>query len=197
MSKFTFISERFDYDEYTGEQRDLVSKTTREFHGHHLETILDELTEFLRGSGYHFDGHLDVVSYESEIDKIDRELDELREESRSQRVFDHIVKDIQNNPISFKSEKDFVVNLDNMNTSFVAGAIDDAGFSNFSIDESIDISQLSGITISTLNSDPVFSEQYSFDFSEDGKCEVCGLPKSVMSIHRCYDDNCPIYAVKN
>ena len=41
MSKFTFINEQFDYDEYTGEQRNLVSKTTREFHGHTLEGVLD------------------------------------------------------------------------------------------------------------------------------------------------------------
>jgi len=82
MSKFTFISERFDYDEDTGEQRNLVSKTTREFHGHHLDSVLDEMTEFLRGAGYHFDGHLDVVSYESEIDEIDRELEELLKEAR-------------------------------------------------------------------------------------------------------------------
>ena len=106
MSKFTFISERFDYDEDTGEQRNLVSKTTREFHGHHLDSVLDEMTAFLRGAGYHFDGHLDVVSYESEINKIDDELDELKDEVRSQRVFDHIVRDIQNNPFEKNKDKD-------------------------------------------------------------------------------------------
>ena len=106
MSKFTFINEQFDYDEYTGEQRNLVSKTTREFHGHHLDSVLDEMTAFLRGAGYHFDGHLDVVSYESEINKIDDELDELKDEVRSQRVFDHIVRDIQNNPFEKNKDKD-------------------------------------------------------------------------------------------
>ena len=106
MSKFTFISEQFDYDEYTGEQRNLISKTTREFHGHTLEGLLDEMTAFLRGAGYHFDGHLDVVSYESEINKIDDELDELKDEMRSQRVFDHIVRDIQNNPFEKNKDKD-------------------------------------------------------------------------------------------
>ena len=106
MSKFTFINEQFDYDEYTGEQRNLVSKTTREFHGHTLDGVLDEMTAFLRGAGYHFDGHLDVVSYESEINKIDDELDELKDEVRSQRVFDHIVRDIQNNPFEKNKDKD-------------------------------------------------------------------------------------------
>ena len=199
MSKFTFINERFDYDEYTGDETNVVSKTTREFRAHHLESILDEMTDFLRGAGYHFDGHLDVVSYESKIDEFDRELDELKEETRSRKVFDHIVKDIQNNPISFKNQDDIFVNLDNMNTSFISGSNDwdtGAAMPSFRIDDSID---LSGITISTLNSDPVFSEQYSFDFTDhrNNTCEVCGLSKSVMAIHRCYDDNCPIYAVKN
>jgi hypothetical protein len=199
MSKFTFINERFDYDEYTGDETNIVSKTTREFRAHHLESILDEMTDFLRGAGYHFDGHLDVVSYESKIDEFDKELDELKEETRSQRVFEHIVKDIQNNPISFKNTDDIFVNLDNMNTSFVSGSNDwdtGAAMPTFRIDDSID---LSGITITTLNTDPVLSEQYSFDFTDhnNSNCEVCGLSKSVMAIHRCYDDNCPIYAVKN
>ena len=156
MSKFTFINEQFDYDEYTGEQRNLVSKTTREFHGHTLDGVLDEMTAFLRGAGYHFDGHLDVVSYESEINKIDDELDDLKEEIRSQRVFDHIVKDL------IKTKDEIVI---------TAGATD-----------------------SSVN------QQYSFDFTnhrDNNQCEVCGLSKSVMAIHRCYDDNCPIYAAKN
>ena len=30
-----------------------------------------------------------------------------------------------------------------------------------------------------------------------GKCEVCGIDKQVMAVHKCFDDNCPIYAPKN
>ena len=29
-----------------------------------------------------------------------------------------------------------------------------------------------------------------------GKCEVCGIDKQVMAVHKCFDDNCPIYAPK-
>ena len=29
-----------------------------------------------------------------------------------------------------------------------------------------------------------------------GKCEVCGIDKQLMAVHKCYDDNCPIYAPK-
>ena len=82
MSKFTFICEQYDYDEYTGEQKEVVSKTTKEFYGHTLEGILDEMTTFLRGAGYHFDGHLDVVSYEDLIDKIDEQVDEFENDKQ-------------------------------------------------------------------------------------------------------------------
>ena len=30
-----------------------------------------------------------------------------------------------------------------------------------------------------------------------GKCEVCGLDKQVMAVHKCFDNNCPIYTPKN
>ena len=174
MSKFTFISERFDYDEDTGEQRNLVSKTTREFHGHHLDSVLDEMTEFLRGAGYHFDGHLDVVSYESEIDDFDRELDELKDEVRSQRVFDHIVRDIQNNPFEKNKDKDsfgdIFISSEDIQTDFGAA----------------------GLTM-TFGDDDI---QLDLNFDED-KCSLCKLPKSVMQLHQCFDPSCPSGAYRN
>jgi len=105
MSKFTFINERFDYDEYTGDETNIVSKTTREFRAYHLDSILDEMTDFLRGAGYHFDGHLDVVSYESEINKFDKELDDLKDDIRGQRVFNHMVQDLINSDEYYISDK--------------------------------------------------------------------------------------------
>jgi hypothetical protein len=198
MSKFTFICEQYDYDEYTGEQKEVVSKTTKEFYGHTLEGILDEMTTFLRGTGYHFEGHLDVVSYEDLIDKIDEQVDEFENDEQSHKVMQHIVQDLLKNPIASKSTDDIFINSDNMNSSFVIGSNDwnnGAAMPTLAIDDRLD---LSGITISSLNTDPIFSEQYTFDFSEYvGNCEVCNLPKSVMSVHKCYDDNCPLYAPKN
>ena len=142
------------------------------------------MTAFLRGAGYHFDGHLDVVSYESEINKIDDELDDLKEEIRSQRVFEHIVKDIQNNPISFKA------------TDIVSGSNDwdtDVVLPSFS---SNDINS-NEISISTLSDDPVLSKQFSFDFTEQTKdlykqvCSLCKIPLETMQTHQCFDDKCP------
>ena len=179
MSKFTFISERFDYDEDTGEQRNLVSKTTREFHGHHLDSVLDEMTEFLRGAGYHFDGHVDVVSYESEIDEIDRELDDLKEEIRSQRVFDHIVRDIQNNPFDMKSDKD---------------SFGDIFISNESIQTDFGAA---GPTFTIMGEDDL---QLNIDFEieeEKETCDLCKLPTSVMKLHQCFDPKCPTDAYRN
>jgi len=184
MSKFTFISERFDYDEDTGEQRNLVSKTTREFHGHHLDSVLDEMTEFLRGAGYHFDGHVDVVSYESEIDEIDRELDDLKEEIRSQRVFDHIVRDIQNNPFDMKSDKDSFGDIFISNESIHT----DYGAAGPTLTVSDDDIQL----------DLSFDFEEDFDFEEEKEtCDLCKLPISVMKLHQCFDPKCPTDAYRN
>jgi hypothetical protein len=186
MSKFTFINEQFDYDEYTGEQRNLVSKTTREFHGHTLDGVLDEMTAFLRGAGYHFDGHLDVVSYESEINKIDDELDDLKEEIRSQRVFDHIVKDLSTNPIKMDENltftiagaNDFSDDQYNLNFETMAGAQP-----IYTVD--IDTESLGEINFSLDSVEKVNLELTEY-------CEVCHLPKSVMQSHKCYDEKCPV-----
>ena len=184
MSKFTFISERFDYDEDTGEQRNLVSKTTREFYGHHLDSVLDEMTEFLRGAGYHFDGHVEVVSYESEIDEIDRELDDLKEEIRSQRVFDHIVRDIQNNPFDMKSDKDSFGDIFISNESIHT----DYGAAGPTLTVSDDDIQL----------DLSFDFEEDFDFEEEKEtCDLCKLPISVMKLHQCFDPKCPTDAYRN
>jgi hypothetical protein len=193
MSKFTFIVERFDYDEYTGEEGRLISKTTREFYGHHLEGLLDEMTEFLRGAGYHLDGHLDVVSYEHKIDMLDEELDELKSEEQSRKVFSHMVREIEKNPISLKgaaAESQFVVNLDNMNTNYVFGSNDfdnvGAAHGTFTISDEIDISTLSSI------------EPVNINLSNDVElCSACKLPVSVMQLHQCFDPDCPCGAYRS
>ena len=166
MSKFTFICEQYDYDEYTGEQKEVVSKTTKEFYGHTLEGILDEMTTFLRGAGYHFDGHLDVVSYEDLIDKIDEQVDEFENDEQSRKVMQHIVQDLLKNPITLKG-------VDDPNPITVPAGASDTNFGDFQIN--LDIFE---------------------DDIPRGKCEVCGLDKQMMIVHNCYDDNCPIHATK-
>jgi hypothetical protein len=137
------------------------------------------MTAFLRGAGYHFDGHLDVVSYESEINKIDDELDDLKEEIRRQRVFNHIVKDIQNNPFEIKS------NLDNHASHFDLDL--DLGENDIQTDFGA-----AGPTM-TVSDDDI---QLDLNFDED-KCSLCKLPKSVMKLHQCFDPSCPSGAYRN
>jgi hypothetical protein len=193
MARYTFTCEHFDYDMFRGEENGVASTHITQFRADDLTTMLENFESFLRGAGFHFDGVIDVVSVDDGKEDL-RAIDDFVAEQRSERVMDHIVKDLMGRESSFKTE----VELDNMNASFVAGSSDwdtGAAMPTFRIDDTID---LSDITISSLNTDPVFSEQYSFDFSATSdKCEVCSLPKSVMSIHKCYDDNCPLYAVKN
>jgi len=184
MSKFTFINERFDYDEYNGEETNIVSKSTREFRAHHLESILDEMTDFLRGAGYHFDGHLDVVSYESKINKIDDELDDFKEEIRSQRVFNHIVRDIQNNPFEKNNDKDSFGDIFISNESIQT----DFGAAGPTLTVSDDDIQL----------DLSFDFEEDFDFEEEKEtCDLCKLPISVMKLHQCFDPKCPTDAYRN
>ena len=49
--KFTLIGEQDTF------------KTTQEFDEYALPTVLENITIFLRGCGYHFDGSLEVVDY--------------------------------------------------------------------------------------------------------------------------------------
>jgi hypothetical protein len=52
MSKFTFIQEFQGFGS---------PKNTMEFEVDQLEDILTYFTDFLRGCGYHFDGHLEIA----------------------------------------------------------------------------------------------------------------------------------------
>lgn len=53
MSKFTFIREESTY--YNN------AKSTAEFSAVTLEDVIQEFEQFLRGSGFVFDGRLDIV----------------------------------------------------------------------------------------------------------------------------------------
>ncbi len=41
--------------------------TTVEFEADALQDVLERFTDFLRGSGYHFDGYLDIVPFDEDI----------------------------------------------------------------------------------------------------------------------------------
>lgn len=58
MSKFTFISE--DTPSPFGDE--ILTKRTFQFEASHLDGIIGEFENFLRGSGFYFDGHLELVN---------------------------------------------------------------------------------------------------------------------------------------
>ena len=64
MSKFTFKFEEQTVS--TGNKQ-----ITVEFNAISLNSVLNELTDFLKGCGYHINGHLDVVNDFQEPSKID------------------------------------------------------------------------------------------------------------------------------
>jgi len=86
--------------------------------------------------------------------------------------WDWTVKELMKGPIT---TKDVEVNIPPGYT-INYGAYYDAGQSGISVPAGIDTITLSGLQ-------PGGSVGIS--------CEICGLPRSVMKSHNCYDDNCP------
>ena len=62
MSKFTFICE----DEAMPWSTGITSKKTVEFNGDSLSDIVSEFEMFLRGCGFHFEGHLELVDNDAD-----------------------------------------------------------------------------------------------------------------------------------
>ena len=86
MARYTFTCEHLDYDMFRGEENGVASKHTTEFSADTLETMLENFELFLRGSGFVFDGVIDVVKPESDNFE--------NEEEPNTRVMDHIVADL-------------------------------------------------------------------------------------------------------
>jgi hypothetical protein len=118
MSKFTFVCQ----EESMPFVHSIQSKRTVEFNAETLDDILNEFEMFLRGAGFHFEGHLDIVN----------EDDYIQPEETQTSSWEWTVNSLMNPP----------------------------------------------------------------KFRANG-CEVCGLDKSMMKSHNCYDDNCPVHAPKS
>ena len=71
MSKFTFIRES-DPDNWETESLSTISVT---FSDYRLQRMLEEFENFLRASGFHFDGHLEIWEKDDTNDDLD-DLDE-------------------------------------------------------------------------------------------------------------------------
>ena len=67
MSKFTFIREA-DPDDWETES---LSTVTISFTDYRLDRMLEEFENFLRASGFHFDGHLEILEKDEEVDDLD------------------------------------------------------------------------------------------------------------------------------
>lgn len=81
MAKFTFIKEENDFV--------ATSTTTVNFSAVSLDEILKEFEYFLRGSGFHFDGTLDIVD---DGDGWNEDNDGVEEFETPQNRFDGVVK---------------------------------------------------------------------------------------------------------
>lgn len=74
MSKFTFIRES-DGEDWETEGVSTISVTFTDFR---LQRMLEEFENFLRASGFYFDGHLEILEKDEEVDELD-DLDNLDE----------------------------------------------------------------------------------------------------------------------
>ena len=80
MSKYTFICEP-DPDDWEQEGQ---SKITFTFSDYRLDRMLEEFENFLRASGFHFDGHLEIWEKDEEIDELD-DIAELFDEKPNKK----------------------------------------------------------------------------------------------------------------
>jgi hypothetical protein len=85
MARYTFICEHTNiFDE-----NNVTSKHTTEFRADDLNSVLEEVEMFLKGSGFHFDGVLDIVKPEEE-----RNWDDEDDYEPDVRVMEHVVADL-------------------------------------------------------------------------------------------------------
>ena len=162
MARYTFTCEHFNYNNFTGNEEDVSSKHTVEFRADDLTTMLEQFEMFLRGAGFHFDGQLDIVQEE---ESPEWNTEEFKTPTTSS--WDWTVNELNKGPITLQD----VVGEDTMNFSSIN--IPSYGAAQPTV------AFMSGedtITLNVLN---------------PNKCQVCGLDKTVMKIHNCYDDNCP------
>ena len=168
MARYTFTCEHFNYNDF-GDENNIASKHTTEFRADTLETMLENFEMFLRGSGFHFDGVIDVVSLEDDVE------DDVS-------VMSHIADDLirQN---SKKSEEDIFGDVFVSNESEIDFDFGAAGPT---------LTVLPGL-------EPLATEdefQINLDF-ENENCSLCKLPISVMDLHQCFDPSCPSGAYRN
>ena len=103
MARYTFTCQHFNYNDFNGDEQDVASMHTTQFRADDLNTMLENFEMFLRGAGFQFDGVIDVVSIDGNDCEEDlRAIDDFVAEQRSEKVMNHIVRDLMDSP--FKTE---------------------------------------------------------------------------------------------
>jgi len=191
--KYTLIMEETDI------RGELVgNKLVSEFNADYLQDILVKFQDFLKGSGFVFEGLLDVVNDFEEPPEWHNEEFETPQEpvhdwstpkfDPAQELYDEMdygvskpkntapwdwtVNELMKGPIT---TKDVEVNFAPTGADYTVNY--GAGQPSIFVPAGIDTITLTGIQ--------------GLQGSVGINCEICGLPKNVMKSHNCYDDNCP------
>ena len=186
--KYTFIMEETDI------RGELVgNKLVSEFNADYLQDILVKFQDFLKGSGFVFEGQLDVVNDFEEPPEWHNEEFETPQEpvhdwstpkfDPAQELYDEMdygvskpkntapwdwtVNELMKGPITTKDVEVKIPSGYSINYG--------AGQPTVTVNGGIDTITLTGFNVG----------------SGGISCELCGLPRSVMKSHNCYDDNCP------
>lgn len=190
MARYTFTCEHFNYNDFNGREETVSSKHTTEFRADDLTTMIENYEMFLRGSGFNFDGVLDVVPNEP-VEYGDSNF-ETESIGTNTKAWDWTVNQLQTNPIEFQSG--IYVNSDNMGSQqdlFTESInLDDINLSlselnpNYVLSDEIDIRDIS-INFDTTDIEKTFT-------LVGERCSVCKLSLEMMKNHTCFDTNCPL-----
>lgn len=186
--KYTFIMEETDI------RGELVgNKLVSEFNADYLQDILVKFQDFLKGSGFVFEGQLDVVNDFEEPPEWHNEEFETPQEpvhdwstpkfDPAQELYDEM--DYGVSKPKNTAPWDWTVN------ELMKGPITTKDV-EVKIPSDYSINYGAGQPIVTVNGGIDTITLTDFNVGSGGiSCEICGLPKNVMKSHNCYDVNCP------
>jgi len=119
--------------------------------------MLENFEMFLRGSGFHFNGLLDIVDQDEEV--------VLTEKEEPVHPWTQTLRE--------DCEWPFSTNETTESWNGVSPSV------------------AMQWTVKELMKSPVVNTE---DVVHRGKCEVCGLDKQMMTLHKCFEQKCPVHA---
>ena len=146
-------------------------RNTTEFNYVSLSDILPAVEDFLRGCGFVFEGHLDFVQDEEETTGCGNNCEGCEcGTTEKSAEWNWTVNQLMKGPITLEdvTKEDVYVSPDSISIDLTNYG---AACETVTFEPGVDT-----ITITSTSSDC---------------CQLCGLPKSVMKAHNCWDDNCP------